>query len=285
MDSCTEVEPGEDFVVECHTYGKGVYWKEGDDEPGDHSGKLCLPVAVKGIEAGDTIAIEIKKILTLGMGLAGNTGPLQRDEDFRGEVMDFLIPIEGEHAALPGGIEAKITPALGHINVEPEVIGENPGRYGGNMDLAEACEGNTIYLRAEKDGAKIVLGDPKAHVAEGEASGEGIQCGLDVTLNVTKSDRIQVRRPFVETPTHWIAIGIDPDYWTAVKQATADLVEFAQTRTGLEYNPVYFWVTHFAHARNGAIWLMGESGQDFHIPRTVTLHLPKTAKIPNGQVS
>lgn len=285
MDSCIEVDLGEDFVVECHTFGQGVIWKEGDDEPGDHSGKLCLPVAVKGIEAGDTIAIEIKRIQALGMGIAGIDGPLKRDEDFPGEVMDFYIPIEGGYATLPGGIEAEITPSLGHINVEPQTITGNPGWYGGNMDLAETCEGNTIFLRAEKDGAKIVLGDPKAHVAEGEAPGEGIQCGLDVTLNVRKSEETQVRRPLVESPTHWIAVGINRDYWTAVKQATADLVEFAQTRFGLEYNPAYLWVTHFAHARNGAIWLMGESGKTFNIPRTVTLHLPKSARIPNVKSS
>ena len=46
MTACIEVDLGEDFVVECHTYGEGIIWKEGDDA-GDHPGKLCLPLAIR----------------------------------------------------------------------------------------------------------------------------------------------------------------------------------------------------------------------------------------------
>ncbi len=138
MDSCIEVDLGEDFVVECHTYGEGVIWKPGDDE-GDHPGKLCLPIGVRDVEAGDTIAIEIKRVQTVGNGSACIDGPLQNDEGFPGEVEDYFIPIEKGYATLPGGIRAEAIPALGHINVEPATITGNPGCYGGNMDLAEAC--------------------------------------------------------------------------------------------------------------------------------------------------
>ena len=280
MESCIEVDLDEDFVVECHSYGKGIIWEEGDKET-DHSGKLCQPISISGVKPGDTIAVHIKKIDIVGNGVACVDGPLEHDEGFPLEETIYFIPIEGRIAVLPGGIREEIRPSLGHIHVEPvESDIENPWYCGGNMDLAEACEGNTIYLRAEKEGAKLILGDSKAHVVEGEIAGEGIQAALDVTLNVTKSERIQVQRPFVETFTHWIAVGMDENYWEAVKLATRDLIEIVQNIYGLDYEAAYFWVIHFSDARNGAIWLMGQPPPHlYYVPRTVTLYLKKRAEL------
>jgi acetamidase/formamidase len=275
-----EVELGEAFVVECHSYGQGVIWKRGDEET-DHTGKLCQPIWINGVQLGDTIAVHIEKIDIVGNGCACIDGPLKWNKGFPLEDANYFIPIRDSTAILPGGIKEEIRPSLGHINVEPVERIENPWHCGGNMDLGETCEGNTIYLRAEKEGAKLVLGDSKAHVVEGEIAGEGIQAALDVTLRVTKSESIHVQRPFVETPAHWIAVGMDKNYWDAVKLATQDLIEIVQNLYGLDYEAAYFWVTHFSDARNGAIWLMG--GQPpphtFNIPRTVTLYLKKNAEM------
>ena len=69
MDSCMEVELGEAFVVECHSYGQGVIWKEGDEET-DHPGKLCQPISINGVQIDDTIAVHIEKIDIVGNGCA-----------------------------------------------------------------------------------------------------------------------------------------------------------------------------------------------------------------------
>lgn len=120
-----------------------------------------------------------------------------------------------------------------------------------------------------------------AHVVEGEMAGEGIQAALDVTLNVTKSEEIQVERPFIESRTHWISVGIHREYWEAVKQAVRDVIKIVQKLYNLDYTEAYFLVTHFSHVRNGAIWTMESADEEiFKIPRTVTIHLPKPRKTP-----
>ena len=151
---------------------------EGGDDAGDHPGKLCFPVTICDVEAGDTIAIEIKQIDTVGNGAACIDGPLQSDEGFRGVEKDYFIPLQEGCASLPAGICAQVTPS------------------------------------------------------------------------------------------------------TAVKQATGDLVAFVQSEFSLDYNAAYFWVTHFAHARNGAIWV---SEENHPCPATVTLHLPKPIGAEVGQ--
>src|SRR3954451_9014338 len=119
---------------------------------------LAGPIAVRGAEPGDTLAIEILDLHTRGWGwtaiLAG-LGLLPEDfPDFYLRVFEFL---DGDVIPFADGVHIPVTPFFGTMGVCPEgasaVPVMPPGRFGGNMDTRQLTKGTTLFLPVQVSGA------------------------------------------------------------------------------------------------------------------------------------
>jgi len=118
-----------------------------------------------------------------------------------------------------------------------------PDIYGGNIDINDLGVGSTIYLPVLVDGANFYTGDPHMAQGDGEVALTALEHSLRPTfrLTVLKKGDAQIpsasgslEKPFGETPTHWVPIGLDKDLDEAMKDAVRESIRFLHEELGMD---------------------------------------------------
>src|SRR5256885_7485464 len=103
-----------------------------------------------------------------------------------------------------------ITPFVGTLGVAPDrevtTSLDGQGEWGGNLDVRDACPGNTIYLPIFHPGALFYLGDVHASQGDTEFTGTAAetQATVRLRLDVVKGKRVPWLR--VEKPGSLVAV-------------------------------------------------------------------------------
>jgi amidase len=260
---------GEQFIVEtapvCESFEKFT-------PEGIMSGNVSTgPVEVKDIRKGEVIACHIHSIEPVGHTIVGTAGVLA--EEFEREDC-FLVRLENGLAHFPGGIDVLLRPMIGCFGVVPEnpPVPE-PWMHGGNLDVTEVKPGSAIYLRAQRDGAWIAIGDAHAIQGEGEINGAALEIGADVVLSVERSRFSSITWPLIETGDEFIVVGIDRDWTKAVKKGIKEMSNLLSETNHISFAEAYMVVSHTADVRNGAVYMMMD--EEDTTPVTVTVCLEK----------
>jgi acetamidase/formamidase len=197
---------------------------------------LVGPINVEGAEPGDTLEIRILSVVpripygTTGVGpgrsLRGNgEGP-------RKPAHVTLLDLKRNVGRFLPGVEVPLGPFMGVMGVQPPTEdGDNhssspPGRFGGNLDCRELIAGSTLYLPVWQPGARFFTGDSHAAQGDGEISGTAIETANTATLQFILHKGRRLALPRAETPTHYIAFGLDPDLENAMQQAVDEAVAY-----------------------------------------------------------
>lgn len=141
-------------------------------------------------------------------------------------------------------VQFALAPFLGLMGTAPAtdapVPSVPPGDHGGNIDIKHAGTGASLYLPVAVDGALFYAGDPHFAQGNGEVSLTALEASLRATvrLSVVPASQVPatlggVRTPMVETATHWIPTGMDPDLDEAMRQAVRHAVAFLAGRFGV----------------------------------------------------
>jgi acetamidase/formamidase len=260
--------------------------------PGVHV--MTGPIHVEGAEPGDTLEVRVLSMeprLPYGTNIAAWWGHLY--DDFAKEritiyrvdaaaglaraafAFDYKttaryeqpgIVVPPDHAARQPALANVVVPLRPHFGVggvAPREAGKvnsiPPGEFGGNIDNWRFGPGAAMYYPVLHPGALCYLGDP--HMAEGDAelSGTAIEASANAVVQLTVHKGRRFASPMLETPTHWIAHGFDPDLNRAMKAAARALLEFLVTDKGLSRDDAYsllsvagdFGVTQVVDQRQG----------------------------------
>ncbi|MFO7957577.1 MAG: acetamidase/formamidase family protein [Candidatus Brocadiia bacterium] len=263
LEPVAEVEQGERFVVETINFRTPIIRRPEDANPAAfREREETGPIRVQGIEAGDVLAIHIEDIRPEGHASGGGT----EDPD----VASFL-PIEGGRVHFPGGLSTPLAMMIGDIYVLPEERCPNPWDNGGNMDYRDVRAGNTLCLRAQRDGGLLVLGDLHAAQGWGEVLGLGAECAGEVTLSVTKDEKFLSPRPLLVKPDSFVCIACRDGYDEARDLASEDAARVLARLRDVTEREAYLYVTTVGHLMNGAVWY---AGRDHHPPLVVGLEVP-----------
>jgi amidase len=124
-----------------------------------------------------------------------------------------------------------LRPMLGCVAVAPGIAQAAPGtgdsgRYGGNMDFNEVSEGATVYLPVNVPGALLYFGDGHALQGDGELNGNALETSMDVEVMVDLIPAKRIPGPRVESPTHFIAMGLAGSLDDAFRDATANMAQW-----------------------------------------------------------
>ena len=265
-----EVALGESFVVETINFRTPIVRTPADANPAEYREREETgPIFVKGIEAGDVLAIHVEEIQPVGHASGGWWDDPQ---------VNSFLPIEGERVHFPGGLWAPTRMMIGDIYVTPAgTVGGNPWDNGGNMDFNDVGPGNTLCLRAELDGGLLVLGDVHACQGDGEVLGLGAECAADVQIRITRDERFLPERPLVVRDDAFVAIACRRPYHAARDLAARDAAKLLARITGVTENEAFLFATTVGSLRNGAVWPMGKtspSGEPNTIPLVVGLEVP-----------
>ena len=101
-----------------------------------------------------------------------------------------------------------------------------PRQHGGNMDNKELVEGATLLLPVWVEGGLFSVGDGHAVQGDGEVNLTAIEASLKGTFTLVLNKKAGLAFPRAITPTHYIAMGMDPDLDDAAKQALREMIRW-----------------------------------------------------------
>jgi acetamidase/formamidase len=214
--------------------------------PTDGPHILTGPVAVRGAEPGDTLEVRILKIeLTVDWGyniMRLNRGTLP--EEFPNEAQRTL-PIDRHKMVcrLPWGAEIPLRPFFGILAVAPaaergRISSVPPGEFGGNIDNKEFRPGTSVFLPVFVPGANFSTGDGHAVQGDGEMDVTALETCMKGTFELVVHKR-PLAGPRAITPTHYIAMGFDPDLDIATQKASHDMLDWLVELTGWAREEAY----------------------------------------------
>lgn len=236
---------------------------------------LTGPIFIDGAQPGDHIEVRILD-LTLPADFGVNSvwpggGGIPDDVKQR-ETFVYRYDAKRRTATFVEGVEIPIQPFMGVMALSPpgetgHVSSIPPGFFGGNLDIKHLGKHSTLYLPVSVPGGLFTTGDGHAAQGNGEVSGVAIETALTLTAQfiVHKNSPLTMCR--AETPTHFIAIGLDKDLNKAMKQALSQAVQFMQTELGFTFNQALS---------------IASTGVDFEVSQVVDQVLGVHAMIPKS---
>jgi len=242
--------------------------------PGPHS--LTGPVYVEGAEPGDTLEVRILSVdfvipysLILfepGLGLLPEDFPYERIR---------VIPLDLKRNVAPfaKGVEVPLRPFFGSMGLVPpanagRVSSSPPWVHAGNMDNKELVAGTTLYLPVHVRGGLFLTGDGHAAQGDGEVCLAALETALRGKFQFVVHKGRRLLWPRIETSTHYITMGLDPDLDKAAKLAVRDMVDFLVTQKGLSRDDAYMLCSTAADLHVTQV-VDGTQGVHAMLPKTV----------------
>ena len=213
--------------------------------PGAHP--LTGPIFIEGAQPGDTLEIRILAIEFLhNYGVnAFSPGSGVLADEFPYQALKLLRWSAGaDRVEFAPGVTLPIAPFFGSIGVAPPALtgrisSRPPGWHGGNLDNKDLVVGSTLYLPVHVPGALLSIGDGHARQGDGEVTGTALETSLRGTFELRLRKAERLRWPRAETPTHYIAMGLNEDLDEATRLAVREMVDFLVAEKKLSRDAAY----------------------------------------------
>lgn len=220
--------------------------------PGGGPHSLTGPIYVNGAEPGDVLEIRIIKIVPKAYGVNFNLpgkefptiGALASEMpegflkfmklDLKKMTAEFKPGVTIDLKPFPGTLAVGIdpndpAPRKGGVKDDPlaPVSSLRPWKNGSNMDINELQAGSKIFFPVFQKGGLIWTGDSHCRQGNGEVNLTALECSYkEIVLQPIVHKNMKITWPRIETPTHWIAVGLDESLDKAMVNATREAVEF-----------------------------------------------------------
>jgi acetamidase/formamidase len=215
---------------------------------------LAGPIAVRGAQPGDTLAIEVLDLHTQGWGwtaILPGFGLLS--EDFTDPYLRIFDLTAGDVTHLREDIAIPIEPFMGTMGVCPAGASAQPvmppGKFGGNMDTRQLTRGTTLYLPVEVENALFSCGDAHAAQGDGEVCVTGLESpmygALRFTLHKDRSIPAPQYRtagplaPRVAEGAWYGTTGVGPDLYVGAQEAVRAMIDYLASEHGLSPEDAY----------------------------------------------
>lgn len=238
-----EISSGDTVVMETmmHSHNQVIPGKSIEDlkklrtdNPGRGPHTLTGPIFVKEAEPGDVLKVKILKIeprsYAANFNIPGMFGQFP-DRFPEGQVKYLYLDMDRKVTKFAPGIEVPISPFPGTLGVARAEAGQYssvpPGPYAGNIDVRDFKPGSTLYVPVFVKGALLWTGDSHAGQGNGEVNLTAMESAFkEIVLNVSVIKKQKLDWPRIETPTHWITIGVDKDLNKALDNVKAETIKF-----------------------------------------------------------
>jgi acetamidase/formamidase len=222
------------------------------------------PIYVRGAEPGDTLSVEIidiqiardyavSAIVPEFGGLCGTPFTRVLNMPLEQRILLHLITPEGVvHDPTLNIPPIPVEAFYGTMGTSPmiEAISTlSPGFHGGNMDAADVCPGNTVYLPVQVPGALLFVGD--GHAAQGDAEVCGVAAEIP-TMGTLRTSVIKNRvtaTPRIENSDYIMSVGSARPMEDAARIAFYDLTTWLSSDYGFDRMAAYQLCSQVARVR------------------------------------
>ena len=211
------------------------------DFPGRGPHTLTGPVYINGAEPGDVLKVSILKIVprayATNFNVPGMFGEFPKDYP-DGQVKYMYLDLDKMETEFLPGVFIPLKPFPGTTAVARAQPGRYssvpPGEFAGNLDIRDFTEGTSLYVPVWVKGALLWTGDSHAGQGNGEVNLTAIETAYkEMAVNVQVLKDMKLDWPRIETPTHWITMGMDNDLNLAWNQALRETVKLISEKRGV----------------------------------------------------
>ena len=237
---------------------------------------LTGPVFIEEAEPGDVLEVRIRKIdvdYPFAYNGFGPASGFMRDEFPYSKTK--IIPLDRSKniAHFADGIEIPMHPFFGSMGVAPpesygRISSAPPWIHAGNLDNKDLIEGTTLFIPVHAKGALFEVGDGHAGQGNGEVDITAMETGLTGTFQFIVRKDMHLKWPRGETPTHYIAMGINEDLTEATKIAIREAIDFLMTEKHLSRDEAYM-LSSVAVDFNITQLVDGNKGVHAMIPKSI----------------
>jgi acetamidase/formamidase len=258
------VKPGEQVVVETRDCFANAVKPGRDLAAVLKSGETLFdnpvtgPIYIEGAEKGDTLAVHIVDIKVPSMGLTTVMPGFGALEGWLSEspVLTKFVSIRNNLAyyKTENGKEISfpIKPFIGTIGVAPlyeSISTITPHKHGGNMDVADVCAGNTLYLPVGVDGALFAAGDVHAVQGDGEICGTAVEIAASLSFNFELLKHKTIEWPRIESNEEIMTVCSAKPLEDAARLAYRELIRWLGEDYKLSPYDAYMLLSLTAKAR------------------------------------
>lgn len=223
------------------------------------------PIAMKGAEKGDVLAVHIRSILPRGPQPAGTTALIPEFGGLVGTPQTAML-----NAPLPERVKKmEVTPAgvrfsdritlpyepfIGTLGVSPQIEAVSslqPDYWGGNMDLPDVAPSAIVYFPVQRPEAYLFLGDCHGRQGDGELCGVAVEMASTVAIQVDLIKDWPIPGVRLETGTEIMSVGSARPMEDAARMAYRDLVRWLCADYGFDEAEAYFLCTQAGRVRLG----------------------------------
>ena len=212
------------------------------------------PIAVRGAEPGDTIAVHFVDIRPArdwavsatfphfgALTATHTTAMLHAALEERVWVYDVdvdrgICRYKARNSDLE--VELALDSMHGTVGVAPAanevLMSITPGAHGGNMDTPEIRSGTTVYFGANVSGGLISIGDGHCRQGEGELCGTGIEAAMETVIVVDLIKGGGPAWPRIESDDYLMCTGSTRPLEDAFRVSQHDLVTWTGSLLGLD---------------------------------------------------
>jgi acetamidase/formamidase len=236
-------------------------------ESGEGVHHLTGPVFVRGAEPGDVLQIDIleaKPRQDWGFCQILPLKGILPKEFTKYQTQHIQIDRERNIAKTPWGVEFELDPFFGIMAVAPppewgRLSSPVPWEFGGNMDNKELKPGTTLYLPVFNEGALFSAGDGHGRQGDGEVCIDALETALTGRFRLTVRKDLGYERPFAESDTHLIAMGLAGNVDGAAAEAVREMVAHIVARSAMDRDQAYMMcsmvgdlrITHVVNGNKG----------------------------------
>ena len=212
---------------------RAIYAEVKDKGPGGHI--LTGPIFIEDAEPGDTLEVRILRI-KYDIPYAYNSfsprsGVLTAEDFPKGATRIIPLDTARNVARFSDRIEIPLRPFFGSMGVAPpeaagRVSSAPPGTHAGNLDNKDLVAGTKLFIPVHVPGALFEAGDGHAGQGNGEVDITALETSLTGTFEFVLRKDLHLKAPRGETPTHFIAMGLNPDLTEALKMAVREAIDF-----------------------------------------------------------
>ncbi|CAN5607952.1 acetamidase/formamidase family protein [soil metagenome] len=210
------------------------------------------PLYIEGAEPGDTLVVKIIAIeatrdwavsclVPFFGGLTSTVWTPSLQEALEERVWLYKRTASGGYAWKERW-EIPWAPFFGTMGVSPHIEAVStlsPGAHGGNMDVPDVTEGNTIYFPVHHPGALFYVGDAHAAQGQGELCGVALEIAARGVFEFEVIKNQAIAWPRIESNDYIMSVGSARPMEDAARIANADLIAWMVRDYGFDKLDAY----------------------------------------------
>ena len=249
LEPVLEVEPGATVTFETNDCFTGQIASEDDlvtEIDFKRVNSATGPVAVKGVEPGDSLVAEILDVRPIDVGFACLIPGFGQLIDQVKAPVTRLFRVEDGWIHMNEHVRFPAQPMVGVVGVatDGETLGNGlAGRHGGNLDDHLHGKGARIYFPVRQPGGMFAVGDMHASMGDGEICFTGVEIAGEVDIRFDLLKGKQGTWPVTELPDRWVPHATADDYDDALRLVSEEAARLLVDEWGFSMEDAFIFLS------------------------------------------